>query len=60
MKYRFIEKYQPKYPIGQQCNVLGVSRSGYYAWRERQKQQKKQDALRALIAHMMVRCACGI
>jgi len=49
MKYRFIEKHQPKYPIGQQCHALGVSRSGYYAWRERQKQQ---DTLRALIAHI--------
>src|SRR4030066_1495361 len=52
MKYRFSEKQHPKYPVGQQCHVLGVSRSGYYAWRERQKQQKKQDALRALIAHI--------
>lgn len=52
MKYRFIEKHQLKYPIGQQCHVLGVSRSGYYAWRERHKQQKKQDTLRALIAHI--------
>lgn len=52
MKYRFIEKHQPGYPIGQQCKVLDVSRSGYYAWRERQKQHKKKDELSALIAHI--------
>ncbi len=51
MKYRFIEKHQTAYPVGQQCSVLGVSRSGFYAWRDRQKQEKK-DSLRALIAHI--------
>jgi transposase InsO family protein len=51
MKYWFIEKHQRKYPIGQQCRVLGVSRSGYYAWRERQK-KKTHDPNRALIEHI--------
>jgi len=34
MKYRFIEKHQDKYSVGRICTLLGVSRSGYYAWNE--------------------------
>lgn len=51
MKYRFIEKHQHKYPVGPQCGVLGVSRSGYYAWRVREK-KGKADPHRALIEHI--------
>jgi transposase InsO family protein len=51
MKYRFIEKHQRRHPVELQCGVLEVSRSGYYAWRERQK-KGKDDAHRALIEHI--------
>jgi transposase InsO family protein len=51
MKYRFIEKYQNRYPIEQQCGVLGVSRSGYYAWRVRQK-KGQANPHQALIEHI--------
>jgi len=51
MKYRFIEMHQKMYPVGQQCCALGVSRSGYYAWRERRK-KGEDDARRALIEHI--------
>lgn len=51
MKYRFIDKYQMRYSVRQQCDVLGVSKSGYYAWQVRRKREKK-DTLRALITHI--------
>jgi putative transposase len=51
MKYRFIEMHQKMYPVGQQCCALGVSRSGYYAWRERGK-KGEDDSRRALIEHI--------
>lgn len=51
MKYRFIEKHREKYPIEQQCSVVDVSRSGYYAWRVRQK-KGKQNTHQALIEHI--------
>jgi putative transposase len=51
MKYRFIEKNQPRFPVRRQCQALGVSRSGYYAWQTRQKSPEDVH-LRALIEHI--------
>lgn len=35
MRYRFIDEHRRVWPVGIQCRVLQVSRSGYYAWRTR-------------------------
>lgn len=35
MKFRFIQEHLQEYPIQASCEVLQVSRSGFYAWRER-------------------------
>lgn len=51
MKYRFIEKHQNKYSIGCICVLLGVSRSGYYAWKSRKPSQREQFN-QALIDHI--------
>ena len=32
MKYRFIKAHHTHYPITLMCQILGVARSGYYAW----------------------------
>jgi putative transposase len=35
MKYQFIAAYQAEHRLTRLCQTLGVSRSGYYAWRRR-------------------------
>jgi putative transposase len=46
MKYRMIEQMRTKHPVQRLCQVLRVSRSGYYAWRQRGPSQRaRADAL---------------
>lgn len=45
MKFAFIEAEKATWPVEVLCEVLGVSRSGYYAWVKRPpSQQAKRDA----------------
>jgi putative transposase len=47
MKYRFMEEEKESHTIKRMCEVLGASRSGYYAWRARRPsvRQKENDEL---------------
>jgi transposase InsO family protein len=51
MKYTFIAAYETQFQIRRMCRVLGVQRSGYYAWRRRSPSTREQanQALLALI-----------
>lgn len=49
LKYRVIERFRGKYSIQDMCNLFEVSRSGYYAWRNRQEKPSKDQWLVDLI-----------
>jgi putative transposase len=41
--FRFIHAENAKHPIATMCNVLGVSRSGYYRWRSAKPSKRKRE-----------------
>jgi putative transposase len=51
MKFHFIQRHAEQYRIKVMCSILGVSRSGYYAWKKRQPsaRERANRGLRALI-----------
>ena len=47
MKFVFINAEKAQYPVRTLCKVLGVSRSGFYAWQGRSvSEREKSDARR--------------
>ena len=43
-RFAFIALHAHRWPVRQQCQVLGVSPSGYYAWRKRAPSQAAEPA----------------
>jgi putative transposase len=43
MRYQAMETLQKEYSITRLCQVLQVSPSGYYAWKNREKSQRHQE-----------------
>lgn len=63
MKYQAMEELRHQYPVPTMCRLLGVSSSGYYAWRHRkpslrsQQEPRLEAEIRA--AHGRTRETCG-
>ena len=51
MKYEFMEEYRHRFRVNNMCNVLNVSRSGYYAWKSR-RPSKRQQINEELLGHI--------
>jgi len=51
MSFRFIGMAKEEFPVHRMCDVLGVSPSGYFAWRSRPACRRQQEDL-VLLAHI--------
>ena len=55
MRFAFIQQHAEEFPVDVMCEVLEVSRSGYYAWRDRpassQAQRREELVKRIQAAH---------
>jgi len=51
MKYAFMATYEHEFSMKRMCLVLGISRSGYYSWRQR-SQSSRERANEILLAEI--------
>ena len=49
MKYAFMDEHRERYRLQSMCNVLKVSRSGYYAWKRRSPSKRQRENMELLI-----------
>ena len=46
MKYEFMREHEAMFSVSRLCEVLEVSRSGYYSWKTRKPSPRKEDETR--------------
>jgi transposase InsO family protein len=54
VKYAFIDEHSEEFPVGLMCRVMGVSKSGYFAWckRDESPREARKNALVVKIAQI--------
>ncbi len=56
MRFRLIDQAKKAFPVHRLCKVLGVSQSGYFAWRNRKPSRRQLDDM-VLLAHIRAQFA---
>ena len=51
MKFRFIDAAKESFPVTRLCQVLEVSQSGYFAWKDRPASRRQRDDM-VMLAHV--------
>lgn len=49
MKFAFVEEQKVAFPVKHLCDAMGVSRSGYYAWRREQPSERTVEDARLVV-----------
>ena len=50
MRFRLIDAAKKEFPVQRLCKVLGVSQSGYFAWKDRPHCRRQNEDMAFLIA----------
>jgi len=56
MRFKLIDEAKKEFPVYRLCRVLGVSESGYFAWKHRGPSQRQLDDM-ILLAHIRIQFA---
>jgi transposase InsO family protein len=51
MRFRLIDQAKKEFPVARLCKVLGVSQSGYFAWKDRPASRRQREDV-TLLAHV--------
>ena len=51
MRFKLVDAAKEEFPVQRLCKVLGVSQSGYFAWRSRPACRRQREDL-VLLAHV--------
>lgn len=51
MRFRLIDQAKKEFPVHRLCKVLGVSQSGYFAWKDRPASRRQRENM-VLLAHV--------
>jgi putative transposase len=56
VRFKLIDQAKKEFPVHRLCKVLGVSQSGYFAWRSRRPSRRQLDDM-VLLAHIRAQFA---